>query len=156
MKTHPLGTSALSASRLAYGCWRIADKSTSATAGAPGRAALLAAVETGYTLFDHADIYADGEAEKLFGQVLKEIAGLRERILIVTKCGIRKPGEPKPQSPYRYDFSHEYIMQACEGSLRRLGLETKTEGNGRTVEQYPPAGAQVRPGTTVELRLSTK
>jgi predicted oxidoreductase len=124
MKTVPLGTSSLSASRLAYGCWRIADSSGAPAASAPGRAAVLAAVEAGYTLFDHADIYSDGEAEKLFGLVLKEVAGLRERVLIATKCGIRKPGEPKPQSPYRYDFSREHILRSCEGSLRRLGIET--------------------------------
>jgi len=120
MKTLPLGKSSLTASRLAYGCWRIADNGSAAA----GRAAVIAAVESGYTLFDHADIYAEGEAEKLFGQVLAEVSGLRERILIATKCGIRKPGDPKPTSPYRYDFSREYIVRSCEGSLRRLGIET--------------------------------
>jgi len=120
MKSIALGTSTLSAGRLAYGCWRIA-----ASDGSPsrGRQAVLTAYETGYTLFDHADIYCAGEAEKLFGQVLAEVAGMREHILIATKCGIRKPGEPNPDAPYRYDFSAEYIIQSCEGSLRRLGIE---------------------------------
>ncbi len=121
MKTIQFGASILAASRLAYGCWRIADRDA---APGSGRRAVLAAVEAGYTIFDHADIYCDGEAEKLFGQVHKESPGLRDRILIATKCGIRKPGDPNPDSPYRYDFSTDYITRSCEGSLQRLGVET--------------------------------
>lgn len=121
MKTIPLGASPLVASRLAYGCWRIADP---AAAPGAGRRAVLAAVEAGCTIFDHADIYCDGEAETLFGQVLKESPGLRDRILIATKCGIRKPGDPNPDSPCRYDFSADHILHSCEGSLQRLGIET--------------------------------
>jgi len=120
MKTTLLGASELSASRLAYGCWRIADRELTP---AQGLAAVAAAVDAGYTLFDHADIYCDGEAEKVFGQALKASPGLRARILIASKCGIRKPNDPKPDAPYRYDFSGEYIVRSCEGSLRRLGVD---------------------------------
>ena len=126
MKSIPI--SSLSVSRLAYGCWRIAGTwdatevtSKSRTAG---RQAVIAAYEAGYTFFDHADIYCDGEAEHIFGQVLKEVSGMRERVVIASKCGIRKPGEPKPGSPYRYDFSGDYIVRSCEQSLKRLGVET--------------------------------
>jgi len=91
---------------------------------ASGRAAAIAAYETGYTLFDHADIYGDAECESIFGRVLKEVSGMRDGIVIASKCGIRKPGTPHPDSPYRYDFSAEYIIESCEGSLRRLGVET--------------------------------
>ncbi len=121
MKTIPIGDSPLLASRLAYGCWRIAERGA---APGSGRRAVLAAVDAGYTLFDHADIYCDNEAERVFGQVLKEVAGLRERVLLATKCGIRKSGDPSPDATYRYDFSAEYILRSCEGSLRRLGIET--------------------------------
>ena len=121
MKTIPIGGSPLVSSSLAYGCWRIAERDA---APGSGRRAALAAVDAGYTLFDHADIYCDGEAERVFGQVLKEVAGLRERVVLATKSGIRKRGDPNPDSPYRYDFSAEYILRSCEGSLRRLGVET--------------------------------
>lgn len=120
MNTITLGPSALTASRLAYGCWRIADREA---APGSGRRAVLAAVETGYTIFDHADIYCDGEGEKQFGAVLKEVSGLRSRVLIATKCGIRKPGDSLPDAPYRYDFSSDYIVRSCEDSLRRLGVD---------------------------------
>src|SRR5262245_52050630 len=123
-----LSISTLTTSRLAYGCWRIAGTwdpaEVTAASRAAGRKAVLAAYEAGYTLFDHADIYCDGEAEKIFGQVLEEISGMRERVVIATKCGIRKPGDPKPDSPYRYDFSADYITRSCEQSLKRLGVET--------------------------------
>jgi predicted oxidoreductase len=123
-----LGGDTLKTSRLAYGCWRIAGTWESAEVNpereANGRRAITAAYESGYTMFDHADIYCGGEAERIFGQVLKSVPGMRERILISSKCGIRKPGEPDPDSPYRYDFSAGHIIWSCEQSLRRLGVET--------------------------------
>src|SRR5213594_1895800 len=127
MKTVLLGSSSLACSRLAYGCWRLAgtwnSDELSVDAEAVGRRAVLAAYEAGYTLFDHADIYCDGVPEKIFGQVLKGIPGMREQVVIATKCGIRKAGDPQPDSPYRFDFSPEHIVSSCERSLRRLGVE---------------------------------
>lgn len=122
MKTITLGHSTLQSSRLAYGCWRIAG--TEEQGRTIGRAAILAAVEAGYTLFDHADIYGQSRAEAAFGAVLRETPSLRRQMLIATKCGIRFAGEPTPDAPFRYDFSAEHIIRACEGSLRRLAVET--------------------------------
>lgn len=125
MKQIPIGASDLSAGRLAYGCWRIADQPGPGDSDAAGgRQAVLAAVDAGYTLFDLADIYAGGDSERVFGRVLRETPALRRQMLVVTKCGIRKPGVPAPHAPYRYDFSREYILQSCDESLQRLGLET--------------------------------
>ncbi|MBM3834375.1 MAG: aldo/keto reductase [Verrucomicrobia bacterium] len=127
MESISLGNSPLSGSRLAYGCWRVLGPSESCEPTperqAQGRKAVIAAYESGYTLFDHADIYCAGEAEKLFGQVLKSVSGMRERIVIASKCGIRKPGEPDADSPYRYDFSAGHIIWSCEQSLKRLGVD---------------------------------
>lgn len=122
MKTISLGKSSLTSSRLAYGCWRIADSEEMGRT--VGRAAVLAAVDAGFTLFDHADIYCDGRSESAFGAVLKETPRLRDELLIASKCGIRKDGEPKRSDPFRYDFSKEYIIHSCENSLKRLGIET--------------------------------
>ena len=128
MKTIKLGTSVLTASRLAFGCWRIAgtrDQNVSASeADAAGRAALLAAYEAGYTLFDGADIYGSNRAEEILGKTLGEVPGMRERILITSKCGVRHAGSPNPDSPGRYDFSPDYIVKSCDASLKRLGIET--------------------------------
>lgn len=128
MLTRKVGNSSLVASRLAYGCWRVAGswdpaEVTSATL-ALGRQAVRTAFESGYTLFDLADIYCQGKCEALFGEVLRETSGMRERVLVATKCGIRRPGNPTPGAPQRWDFSGEYIVRACEASLQRLKLDT--------------------------------
>jgi predicted oxidoreductase len=127
MQTMLLGVSSLRSSRLAYGCWRVAGTwdpaEVTAESRAAGRRAILAAYEAGYTLFDNADIYCGGEAERILGAALKEANGMRERVLVVTKCGIRPAGSPQAGSPQRYDFSAEHIRYACEQSLKRLGIE---------------------------------
>jgi len=118
----------LRSSRLAYGCWRVAgtwDPSEITAEGrAAGRRAIITAYESGYTLFDNADIYAGGEAERILGAALKEVSGMRDNVLVATKCGVRPPGTPDPNSPQRYDFSAEHILYSCEHSLKRLGVET--------------------------------
>ena len=128
METVSLGTSQLQTSRLAYGCWRIAGKWNPAEVTPEkddvGRRAVAAALEAGYTMFDHADIYCRGHAETLFGQVIDANRSIREEIVIATKCGIRFAGEPWSDSPHRYDFSADHIIASCEGSLKRLQVET--------------------------------
>jgi predicted oxidoreductase len=124
MQQIQLQGSELRCSRLAYGCWRIiaSGKAVEVTPDREqeARKAILAAYENGYTLFDHADIYSDGLAEWVFGRLLKEKKELRDKILIGTKCGIRKAGEPSSSAPYRYDFSEQHIVSSCEASLKRL------------------------------------
>jgi predicted oxidoreductase len=122
MQKVPLGDSKLQSSRLAYGCWRLARTGDIQQDLKTTREAVLAAVEAGYTLFDHADIYCHGRAESAFGEVLRENPKLRKKILIATKCGIRPAGEP-PGAPQRYDFTAEYIIRCCEQSLQRLSIE---------------------------------
>jgi predicted oxidoreductase len=56
--------------------------------------------------------------------VLAEVSGLRRRVIIATKCGVRFADEPHSGAPYRYDVSAEHIERSCEGSLRRLRVET--------------------------------
>jgi predicted oxidoreductase len=128
MQTIPLGVSSLRSSRLAYGCWRVAGswnpQEVTPESRASGRRAIIAAYEAGYTLFDNADIYCAGEAERILGETLKEVSGMRDQVIVATKCGIRPGGTPRPDSPGRYDFSADYIISACEQSLQRLGLET--------------------------------
>lgn len=120
MKSVLLGSSNIESSRLVYGCMRIADD------GVPveqGMRAIRAAVDAGFTLFDHADIYANGAAELLFARVLRDSPGLREQISIIGKCGIRDAADSHPDAPKRYDFSREYIVKSVEGSLARLDIE---------------------------------
>ncbi|MHB0896465.1 MAG: aldo/keto reductase [Spirochaetales bacterium] len=80
---------------------------------------LSRALELGINFFDHADIYAWGKAEEIFGRTLALHPGLREKIVIQSKCGIRWADEARG-APHRFDFSREHILEAVEGSLRRL------------------------------------
>ena len=122
MQTITLGKSDLKSSRLVYGCMRIAGDNTPED-WEKGKRALQAAIDCGYNHFDHADIYGGGECESLFGEFLGESPGLREEIIITSKCGIRFAGQPEPGDPQRYDFSYQYIVNSVEGSLRRLGVD---------------------------------
>lgn len=81
-----------------------------------GKLAIKTAIEAGYNHFDHADIYGDGECEKLFGEIIKQSPSLRENIIITSKAGIRR-------TPQRYDFSREYLINSVEGSLNRLNTD---------------------------------
>lgn len=110
-----LGKSGMLVSPLAWGMWRFAGCDT-----ATARARVEAAFAAGITLFDTADIYgtdeeAFGAAEVLLGRVLAEAPGLRERMVLASKGGIR-PGVP-------YDSSPAYLVEAVDASLKRLGTE---------------------------------
>src|SRR5688572_549794 len=124
MQQVQIGTSELRASRLVYGCWRIiaSGKAVEVTPDRENaaRKAILAAVDAGYTMFDHADIYSDGLGEWVFGRLLRDNKTLRDKILIASKCGIRKADDPTTNAPYRYDFSASHIIESCEASLKRL------------------------------------
>lgn len=80
---------------------------------------LDAALGLGINFFDNANIYAAGRAEEVFGRVLAERPGLREKIVIQSKCGIRWADDP-PGAPQRFDFSFEHITEAVDATLRRL------------------------------------
>src|SRR6266404_975818 len=128
MQTISLGASSLKSSRLAYGCWRVAGTwdpaEVTQQSREAGSRAIAAAYEADYTLFDSADIYCRGEAERILGETLKNVAGMRDKVLVATKCGIRPPGDSSPGSPQQYDFSAGHIIKSCEQSLKRLGIET--------------------------------
>lgn len=102
---------------LAFGCWRLTDPDA-------GRCAALveAAVDLGMNLVDDADVYGldwggrgFGTCEEMLGEILRRRPGLRDRIVLATKGGIL-PGVP-------YVSSRSYLVEACEASLRRLGVD---------------------------------
>ncbi|WP_261992328.1 aldo/keto reductase [Streptomyces sp. MS191] len=80
-------------------------------------AAVEAALDSGITAFDHADIYRHGKAEAVFGEVLARSAGLRDRITLQTKCGIRLADGDRPGL---YDLRGPTIERKVEESLTRL------------------------------------
>ena len=97
---------ALAETRIILGCMRIANLDIAAV-----RELIDASSAAGVNFFDHADIYGGGRCEELFGTVLASQPGLREKIIIQTKCGIRRGF---------YDFSKEHILRSVDQSLQRL------------------------------------
>jgi len=114
MKTMRIAGTDLEVSRVALGCMRLC--------GAPKQviATIRAALDQGINLFDHADIYGRGQCEEAFSAIWREVPGLREKVVIQSKCGIRFPGDPDDHAPKRYDLSYEHIVHSVDGSLRRL------------------------------------
>ncbi len=117
----------LEVSKIAYGCMGLGQiwDSSPLTDNVISSAidSVSTAVEQGITLFEHADIYANGKSELAFGKVLKENKSFRDNMIIQSKCGIRFKSDPNPNSPGRYDFSYEHIINSVDGSLTRLGIE---------------------------------
>ncbi|WP_223067267.1 aldo/keto reductase [Paenibacillus caui] len=122
----PLQQRGIPASRLSLGCMGFggewdASKPITGEHVKQAHEAVEAALGAGIHFFDHANIYTRGKAEKVFGQVLKERPGLREQIIIQSKCGIRLY-DGDDEAPGRYDFSKEHIIASVDDSLKRLGI----------------------------------
>ena len=127
MKTCRIPHTDLDVSRIAYGCMQLSRTWDDSAITAAEISATLKLVETaleqGITLFDHADIYARGKSEQLFGEALRQIPELRGRIVLQSKCGIRVAGDPETNSPARYDFSRGHLVRSVEGILKRLDTD---------------------------------
>lgn len=109
MKYLELDGGKLRVSNIVMGCMRIKDLEQTQL-----DTLVHTALEAGVNHFDHADIYGGGACEERFGELLRREPGLRDKIVLQSKCGIR---------PGYYDFSKEHILEAVEGSLRRLSTD---------------------------------
>nr|WP_254597917.1 aldo/keto reductase [Burkholderia lata] len=116
--TISMGADAVPFSRIVFGMWRIGDWALSVR---ERRALIEAALELGVTSFDHADIYGDYTAEGLFGDVLADAPHLRERMQLITKCGIRLVSARRPAHGIKhYDTRAAHVVASVEQSLRAL------------------------------------
>lgn len=78
-------------------------------------------VELGVTSFDHADIYGNYSCEAMLGEVLNLNKGLRNKIEIITKCGIMLVSDKFPERKIKhYDYSYEHIVTSVNKSLKNL------------------------------------
>ena len=107
-------------SALAYGAWRLADDAEG-TSVARVRQKIDACLESNVTTFDHADIYGGYTCEGVFGRALADAPALRDRMEIVTKCGINVPAEKRPGVRVNhYDVTAAAIERCVDRSLREL------------------------------------
>jgi predicted oxidoreductase len=81
-------------------------------------------LDLGVTTFDHADIYGGYTVESLFGEALALSPSLRDRMQLVSKCGICLTTENRPSHRLKhYDTSFAHIVGSVENSLRNLQVE---------------------------------
>ena len=80
---------------------------------------IRASLDAGITTFDHADIYGDHGNEEIFGRVLKKTPPLRQKMELVTKCGIKFSSGRRPKTWVKhYDTSKEHILWSADNSLK--------------------------------------
>lgn len=120
MQYAPLGPSGLIVSRICLGCmsygsarWRpwVLDE-------ADARPFYRKALDLGINFFDTADMYSMGVSEEVTGRALREMARMEE-IVLATKVHF-----PMGDGPNMGGLSRKHIVQGCEASLKRLGVET--------------------------------
>lgn len=109
MRTIKLGSSSLEVPVVAVGCMRINSLEKT-----EAERFVQTALEEGANFFDHADIYGGGTCEEIFADAIHMNAEIRDKIILQSKCGIRKG---------MFDFSKEYILESVDGILKRLNTE---------------------------------
>ena len=116
MEYRQLGHSGLRVSAIALGTMTFGDAGTGAAIGGvdvtEARALVDQALEAGVNLIDTADIYSHGRSEEIVGEILE---GRRDDVLIATKARF-----PMGTGPNDAGLSRQYLVRACEASLRRL------------------------------------
>jgi len=109
MRTMKLGSSTLDVPVVSVGCMRIDSLEKS-----EAEHFVQTALDEGANFFDHADIYGGGKCEEIFADAIQMNDNIREKIILQSKCGIRKG---------MFDFSKEHILESVDGSLKRLNTD---------------------------------
>ncbi len=112
MKYNQMPGTNLEVSNLVMGNMRINQLSSSET-----EKLIRTAQDEGINFFDHADIYGNGDCESHFAKAISMNASVRDKMILQSKCGIRKGA-----TGY-YDFSKQHILSSVEAILKRLNTE---------------------------------
>ncbi len=114
MQYRQLGQGPLTVSEISYGTWLTVGANIERTQAI---ACIHAALDHGITLFDTANMYAAGEAERVLGEALRTSSKSRDQYLIATK--VFNPVPPEPDK----GLSAEQIAKQLDRSLSRLGVD---------------------------------
>jgi predicted oxidoreductase len=112
------GAEGLQLSRIVAGMWRMSEWGMTV---AQRIGFIEQCVALGVTSFDHADIYGGYAVEGLFGEALRARPALRDRMELVSKCGIKLVSAQRPgHAIQHYDTTAAHIVASAEQSLRQL------------------------------------
>ncbi len=117
MNRRTLGPDGPEVSEIGLGCMGM-SAFYGATDAEESTATIHRALELGCDFLDTSDMYGPHTNEELVGRA---IAGRRDQVFVATKFGIKLELTPTPRRSV--DGSPAYVREACEGSLRRLGVE---------------------------------
>jgi aryl-alcohol dehydrogenase-like predicted oxidoreductase len=116
MKMRQLGNVGPEVSAIGLGCMPLSGVYGSVS-DEDGIATIHRALDLGINLLDTSDVYGDGHNEQLVGRAIRD---RRDEVVLATKFGILRPGQPGDRS---FDGRPEYVRAACERSLKRLGID---------------------------------
>ncbi|MEX0644195.1 MAG: aldo/keto reductase [Parvularculaceae bacterium] len=117
MRKVPLGRSGLSVSRLGFGCMGLAEFYGDAVSNSEAERLLDAALERGINFLDTADMYGSGKNEEQLAGFLKK---RRKDVVVATKFAVMRD---KSGAILGLSNEPKYIKEACEASLKRLGID---------------------------------
>jgi len=125
MKYTQLGKRGPLVSNIGFGAWAIGGRDWGKTDDAVSKAALHTAIDEGVTFIDTADVYGFGHSEELIAEVIAERG--KSNIIIATKAGndfyYAKQKDDSGYGPIQQSYSKEYLIEAAEKSIKRLGVE---------------------------------
>ncbi|NLT77683.1 MAG: aldo/keto reductase [Planctomycetes bacterium] len=113
-----LGRSGLSVSPVAFGTWQLSPRFWGDVDRIQVVAAVRLAFDKGINFFDTADAYGDGYGESTLGEAIRDLP--RDEIVICTKVY----NHFNPDGSRYSDLSRDHLIERCEASLKRLGIET--------------------------------